>query len=228
MTYTEIPRSSTAPPRPDPRLWAGIGSVLIFLVGLALTNVIAGGAGPAPVPGMSLPAFAANPTSAAVNALGQALSGIALVVFASGLARTFGGRIAAQLTASGALAGGTLILSAVLMQSLTSPGLTGQPALAVALFNLAFLIGGPAHVVTLAMLLGSAAIAGRRSGRLPHWLSTFGMVASGAGLLAVLNLGSPLLPFTATAYFIPAGRLLGFVFIVGTVLSLRRSDRPAG
>ncbi len=121
------------------------------------------------------------------------------------------------------MAGTTLLLSAVMIDALTSTGLAGQPAAAEALFTVGYLIGGAAHVVALAMMIGTTAIAGRLSGRLPGWLSTPGFVATAPGLVAVLNLGAPLLPFALTAYFIPAGRFLGLVFIVATVVTLRRA-----
>jgi hypothetical protein len=208
--------------RPDPRLCAGITSVVIFLIGLILTNVLAPPGGPAgnsAQTGGLLPAFAVGHASAAVNSLGQALSAVALVVFAAALARTFDGWAAAQLTAFGALAAGTLLLSAACMDALTT---ITDPSAAKAVFQLSYLWGGSAHVAMLGALLGTSALAGRHSGRLPRWLSTFGLVAAAIGLLAIVNLGAPLLPF-AFAYLIPTGRFLGFIYICLLVVRLRRS-----
>ncbi|MBO0878347.1 MAG: hypothetical protein J2P19_33680, partial [Pseudonocardia sp.] len=55
----------------------------------------------------------------------------------------------------------------------------------------------------------------------------FGFVVAAFGLAASLNLAVPALPSIAVAAFIPAGRFLGFVFIVAAVLALRRRPRAA-
>lgn len=214
------------PVRRDPLLLAGPVSVAVFLIQLALTYAIAYGGTPPTSRGSTstLPQFVANHSSASINALGQALSALALAVFVGALSRAFRGA-AAHLLSAGTLATGTLLLSAVVVDALTWPSLNHQPQLGSALFKLSYLIGGAAHVAALGLLVTVAAYAGRRSGLLPGWLTTYGLVVGAAGALSVLNLGAPLLPDTAIAYLIPAGRFLGFVFIVASTLILYR--RPA-
>jgi hypothetical protein len=224
MTKFATPAATPTERRPDPRLWAGIGFVGIFLIGLIAGLSMITGSWPVPTtaPDKVLAFFTANRTAIALIAFTQGLAAIPLTVFSAGLARTFGGRPAPQLIAAGALAGGTLIVSAALTNALTLPALAGQPALTAAMAYLVFLIGGPAHVVSLALLLGTTAVAGRLSGRLPGWLSTFGFIVAGVGLLSSLNLAVPALPSITVAVFIPAGRFLGFVFIAATVITLWR------
>jgi hypothetical protein len=224
---TDLDTSGVTPAtanRPDPRLWAGVGFVVIFVVGLVVGLGMLTGSWPMPAaaPDPVVAFFTANRTAIALIAFTQGLAAVPLTVFSVGLARTFGGRPAPQLIAFGALAGGTLLVSAALTNALTLPALAAQPALTAALAYMVFLIGGPAHVLSLAVLLGTTAVAGRLSGRLPGWLSIFGFVVAGIGLLSSLNLAVPALPSLAVAVFIPAGRFLGFVFIVATVIALWR------
>jgi hypothetical protein len=226
MTDLLPARAPIAAARRDPLLLAGPVSVAVFLVQLVLTYTIAY-SGPPPTARVStsaLPQFVADHSSASINALGQALSALALVLFVGALSRAFR-HAAPHLLAAGALAAGTLLLAAVAVDALTWPSLNHQPQVASALFNLSYLIGGSAHVTALGLLVAVAALAGRRSGLLPRWLATYGLVVGAVGVLSVLNLGVPLLPDTVIAYLIPAGRFLGFVFIVASALILYR--RPA-
>lgn len=227
MTDLRPARVPTAATQRDPLLLAGPVSVAIFLVQLVLTYTIAYNGLPPTSRGSTstLPQFVANHDSASVNALGQALSALALVLFVGALSRAFR-RAAPHLVAAGALATGTLLLAAVAVDVLTWPSLDHHPQVASALFDLSYLIGGPAHVTALGLLLAVAALAGRRSGLLPRWLTMYGLVVGVVGMLSVLNLGVPLLPDTATAYLIPAGRFLGFVFIVASALVLYRRPAP--
>jgi hypothetical protein len=210
--------------RSDPRLWAGIGFVVVFLIGLVAGLATTSGGWPVPTasPDQVLAFFTSNREAIALIGFTQVLAAIPLAVFSAGLARTFGGRPAPQLIAAGALAAGTLILSGALTSALTHPALTGQPALTSVLAYLVFLTGGPAHVLALALLVLTTAVAGRLSGRLSVWLSTFGFVVAAIGLVASVNLAVPALPSMMVAAFIPAGRFLGFVFIVAAVLALHR------
>ena len=139
-----------------------------------------------------------------------------------GLARTLGGPAAPQLIAAGTVAGATLFLGAALFNTLTLPALADQPALGAVVYHLGYLIGGPAHVVALAILIGTTAIAGRLPGRLPRWLSIAGLVIAGIGLLAVLNFATPPVPAAWVMPFIPGGRFPGYLFIVAAAVALRR------
>lgn len=233
-TTTSARSTGSTARRTDPRLWAGIGFVVVFMVGLVVglatisstaAPATTRGGWPAPTasPDQVVAFFTSSREAIALIGFTQVLSAIPLAVFSAGLARTFGGRSAPQLIAAGTLAAGTLMLSGVLTSVLSHPSLTGQPALTSVLAYLVFLVGGPAHVLALALLVLTTAVAGRLSGRLPVWLSTFGFVVAAIGLVASLNVAVPALPSLAVAAFIPAGRFLGFVFIVAAVLALSRS-----
>jgi hypothetical protein len=220
-------------PNPDPRLFAGIGFVATFLVGLVAASLLA--TGPYPVPGTPAPDIvaylAANPASVAVNVLAQVIAGFALVVFAVGLARSLPRPASGQILAAGTLAGGALALSGAVLATAfataAEPALAATPAVVAALHHLTFLLGGPLHVVFLAMLVGTASIAGRLGGRLPGWLAVSGMVIAGIGLLSVLAIVVPALPMAAVSAPIPLGRFLAFGWIVLSVVQLRRgATRP--
>lgn len=209
--------------RRDPRLAAGIGFVVVFLLGLAPTF------GNFPVP--STPAvhvlayFSAHYDIVAINEFSQAVAAVAVLVFSAGLARSLGAAAAPQLIAAGAVTSVTLILAASLFSTLTVPELANQPALAGVIYHLAYLVGGPAHVVALAILVGTTAVAGWRSGQLPRWLTIAGFVIAAVGLLASLNFATPPVPAQLAMPFIPGGRFPGYIFIIAVVVTLYR--RPA-
>ncbi len=210
---------------PDSRLFAGFGFVATFVVGLVAASLLA--SGPYPVPGTPAPEvaayFAANPTSVAITVLAQVIAGFALVVFAVGLARSLPSPASGQILAGGTLAGGILALGGAVLATAAQPTLTATPDVVAALNHLTFLLGGPLHVVFLAMLVGTASIAGRRGGQLSGWLAVSGMVIAGIGLLSVFAMVVPTVPMAAVSAPIPLGRFLAFLWIVLAVIQLRRS-----
>ncbi|WP_051342006.1 hypothetical protein [Pseudonocardia spinosispora] len=218
MAVIETPGSTR--PDTDPRLRAGIGFVVVFLAGLAPTF----GTYPTPTstPAQVLAYFSGHHVVTSINELSQAVAAVGLVVFTAGLAATFGGRAAPQLVAAGTLAASALFVGAALFNVLSLPELADQPALAAAIYHLGFMIGGPGHVVALAVLIGTTAIAGRRSGRLPGWLTVAGFVIAALGLLSALNFATPMLPSALVVPFIPAGRFPGYLFLAATAVVLRR------
>lgn len=204
--------------RGDPRLFAGIGFVVAYV--LAVIPVAGGFPRPTTPPELMAGYFAGHHTEVVLNGFAQVVAGIALLVFSAGLARTFSGRASAQLIGAGTLAAGTLLLTAVLTNTLTLPVLADQPVLTAVLYHLVFMTGGPAHVVALAALVGTTSVAGWHSGRLPRWLSISGFVIAVLGLLAALNFA---VPVALVGPFIPLGRFPAFLFIVATVVVLRRT-----
>lgn len=125
------------------------------------------------------------------------------------------------------MTGSTLFLGAAMFSTLTLPQLADQPALGAVVYHLGYLIGGPAHVVALGILVGTTAAAGRSSGRLPGWLTIAGLVIAGIGLLASLNFATPPVPAAWVMPFIPGGRFPGYLFIVAVVIALRWRAAPA-
>jgi len=112
----------------------------------------------------------------------------------------------------GVLAAGTLALSGLLEWTLSRPAVRVDGALVRALHDLAFLTGGPAHVVFLGLLVAGVAVPGLLLGLLPRPLAVTGLVIAVLAELAFLLLiwpgASPALPlvrFGALGWLIAAG-----------------------
>ncbi len=111
-----------------------------------------------------------------------------------------------------------LILAALASWSLTRPGI-GESAGAVrALQALTFAGGGPGFVVPLGLFLAGVSVTGGLHKLMPRWLMWLGLAVALACELASLTL----LNFKA-AYFIPVGRFVSIVWMIGVALTL-----PAG
>ncbi|MCA1655762.1 MAG: hypothetical protein LC635_04850, partial [Pseudonocardiaceae bacterium] len=160
----------------------------------------------------------------------QALSAVALLWFAAQLAgyvRRVGGTAGsdgagAGVVAGGAVAAGLQLVSFGALAALTGSDLAANAAdhaaTAQALNQLSFWAGGPAHVAALGTMIAAAAYGLR--GALPKWLSVAGIVVGALGMLASL---ASLVP--AAVAFTPAGRFLGFawILVVAILVSTRRS-----
>jgi len=136
------------------------------------------------------------------------VAGVFAVLFVASL-------VATTVVAGGLLASAFASLSALLQWTLSRPAVTDQPAVVRALHDLAFLTGGPAHVVALGLLLAGIAAPALIVGILPRWLAVTGLLLAVAAELSTLALVTPgfavLLPlarFGAMAWLIAAGALL--------------------
>jgi len=114
--------------------------------------------------------------------------------------------------AGGVLAAGALALSGLLLWTLARPAVRAEQPLVRALHDLAFLTGGPAHVVFLGLLVAGVAVPGLLLGLLSRPLASVGLAVAVLAELSVLSLIWPalavLLPlarFPALAWLLVAG-----------------------
>jgi hypothetical protein len=132
--------------------------------------------------------------------------------------------------AGGILAAGSLGLSGLLQWTLSRPAVRGDAALVRALQDLAFLTGGPAHVIFLGLLVAGIAVPALILRLVPAALAWAGLAIAGLAELTTLVLIWP-----ALAGLLPAARFpaLAWLIAAGLVLPHRRPRRaeataPAG
>lgn len=113
-----------------------------------------------------------------------------------------------------------LILSALCTWSLTRPGIAEATGAVRALQALGFAGGGPGFSVTLGLFVAGVSMSAGLSKLAPRWLMWLGLGVAVACELASLTL----LTFTA-GYFIPVGRFLSIVWMIGIAWTLPRGVR---
>jgi len=111
-----------------------------------------------------------------------------------------------------------LILSSLANWSLTRPGIAEATGAVRALLALSFAGGGPGFAVLLGLFLAGVSISAGLYKLMPRWLMWLGIAVAIACELASLTL----LNFTA-GYFIPVGRFISIIWMIGVSLTL-----PAG
>ena len=108
-----------------------------------------------------------------------------------------------------------LVLSALTNWSLTRPGISEVLGAAAALRAVSFAAAGPGFAVLLGFFVGGVSLAARHQKTLPRWVIWLGVavgVACECAAFTVLN-------FKA-GYFIPAGRFVSIVWMIGVSLTL--------
>ena len=108
-----------------------------------------------------------------------------------------------------------LILSALASWSLTRPGVAETTGAVPALQAISFAGGGPGFAVLLGLFIAGVSVTAGLYGLMPRWLMGLGIVVAIACELASLCL----LNFKA-AYFIPVGRFVSIVWMIGVSLTL--------
>lgn len=215
-------------------LLAAISVVLLF--GGVAVGVALGGLPP-------LPYGPVDPVWRYIHSQPAAVQVIAVAVFASSVplaifAATASARLrqlgvtapgATIALAGGILASGALALTGLLGWTLSRPEIGADVALVRALYYLAFLTGGPAHIVALGLLVAGIAVPGLIIGLLPRPLAWIGLAIAGLAELATFVLIWPVL-----GAILPIARVAGLLWLLvsGSLLPLRRNDirrrHPAG
>lgn len=111
-----------------------------------------------------------------------------------------------------------LILSALSSWSLTRPGVAESTGAVSALQAISFAGGGPGFAVLLGLFIAGVSIPAGLYKLMPRWLMWLGIVIAVACELASLSL----LNFKA-AYFIPVGRFISIIWMIGVALTLPTS-----
>jgi hypothetical protein len=126
--------------------------------------------------------------------------------------------------AGGVLAAGGLGLSSLLLWTLARPEVTGDAALIRALYYLVYLNGGPAHIVTLGLLLAGIAVPSLILRLLPRPVAWTGLAI---GVLAELT--TIVLIWPVLSPILPVARFTGLVWLIvaGAQLPHRRANRNA-
>jgi hypothetical protein len=204
-------------------------SFALLIAGLA-TSAALGGTIPSPF-GSAVSIehyFLAHPGAAKASGILTFASSVPLAIYAataSARLRQLGITApgATIALAGGLLSAGALGLSGLLQWTLSRPAVRGDVSLVRALHDLAFLTGGPAHVVALGLLIAGIAVPALLLGLLPRALAWTGLVIAGVAELSTLVLIWPSL-----AVVLPIARFpgLGWLIATGFLLPLRRPVRP--
>jgi hypothetical protein len=134
--------------------------------------------------------------------------------------RFLGVRAAGELIAlcGGVAAVGMLIVSALADWSLSTPGIADSAGAVRALQLLGFTAGGPGFVAPLGLLFAGVSLSAGLSRLIPRWLMWFGVV------IAVFSELSTLMLLTWNAsIFIPIGRFIGIIWMIGVAVTLPKS-----
>lgn len=123
--------------------------------------------------------------------------------------------------AGGILSAGALAFTGLLAWILSRPEVSADVTLVRALYYLAFLAGGPAHLVALGLLVAGVAGPGLTLGLLPRPLARVGLAIAGLAELTTLVLIWPVL-----GVLLPVARVSALLWLLaaGALLPLRRND----
>lgn len=111
-----------------------------------------------------------------------------------------------------------LMLSALANWSLTRPGIAEAGGAVQALRSISFSSAGPAFVILLGFFIAGVSLTGGCYQLMPRWLMWLGIVVAVACELATLTV----LNFKA-GYFIPVGRFISILWMIGVSLKLPNS-----
>jgi len=216
--------------RTERRPWAlsGVLFVALFMAGLILSGVLGSETYPSPFgPSAEIERyFTASRDAVRMLSFFHALAAIALVSFVAHLAaavRRTGDETAVLsglVLGGGVLAAAFMLLSALFSWVLARPATVETPALVRAIHDLAFLTGGPGHVLWFAAFVGASSVAALRTPILPGWIAWVGIVVAVISLLSVASL-----LLEPASYLLPLGRFSGFVWILAVSVVLARG-RP--
>jgi len=109
------------------------------------------------------------------------------------------------------------MLSAILVWALSRPTSAESSPLLHALHDLAYLAGGPAHVLAVGLFLGANSLAIFATDVLPDWIAWPGVAGAGVSCLAVLTMLWP-----PAAWILPVTRVLLAAWILSVCVQLAR------
>jgi hypothetical protein len=121
----------------------------------------------------------------------------------------------------GTLAAGALGLAGLLAWTLSRPEIDADTALIRAIYYLVFLLGGPAHIVALGLLVAGVSVPALILGLTPRLLARIGLAIAALSELTTLVLVWPEL-----GVMLPIARVSALLWLVaaGALLPLRRTD----
>jgi hypothetical protein len=243
MTVTDW----TNPARPQPRHRPGSGtgaaqgppliSQAVIFSALFVASVVGVGAAtggahfPSPYdPIATLSTYLAAHHSALVMAAAlQFAAAVPLAIFSASVSarlhhlgiRAPGATIA---LVGGVLASTMLLVSASCQWVLAQPGIRDNAGVARALQDLAFLTGGPGHVVPLGLLIAGIAVVAAFGHFLPRLLAL-----SGVAIALVAELSTLSVAIHGAAILLPIARFAGYAWLIAAAALLPRTrPRPTG
>jgi hypothetical protein len=207
--------------------------VAIIIAALFLGSVVGVGAAtggahfPSPYdPVSKLSAYlAVHHDALQISSLLQFASAVPLAIFAAAVAarlhhlgiRAPGATIA---LVGGITAAAMLIVSASSQWVLAQSGMAQNPGVARGFQDLAFITGGPGHVVTFGLLLAGIAVVAAFTGILPRPLALAGIVLAAAAEISALTFA-----VHGMAILLPVARFAGYAWIVAAAFLLPRPAR---
>lgn len=150
-------------------------------------------------------------------------SAVPLAIFAAVVVsrlRFLGIRAAGEVIAlcGGIVATGLLMVSALTEWVLSTPGMAQWAGAVRILQLLGFAAGGPAFVVALGLLIAGVSITAGLHRLIPRWLMWLGVVVAVCSELATFTLVT-----WKASIFIPVGRFVGILWMIGIAATLTRT-----
>ena len=119
----------------------------------------------------------------------------------------------------------TMILGAAVTWTMVHPGVASDSTLTVALYYMAYALGGPAYAVSVGLLMAGISVPVLFARLAPRWIPILGLALAVCGELSWLNL-----EFPSALFLIPLTRFPGFVWMIAIGFALPTTTRrqPAG
>lgn len=229
---TPAPPTGRHPQGGPPLGVLGVVCTALFLAGLILSTVLADGS-PFPSPFGDtddiVAHFRDHHWATQVSGALQFASAIPLTIYAATVSarlhqmgiRAPGATIA---LAGGLLASAALCASGLVTWTLSRSDVLERPELIRGLQYLAFMAGGPGHVVPLGLLLAGVAVPGLLAGLLPRWLAFAGLAIAVVSEVSTLTL-----LLDGMAFLLPIGRFAGLAWLIAVGFLLpKQRPRKAG
>jgi hypothetical protein len=127
-----------------------------------------------------------------------------------------------------ALLGGFLVVAdalpgAMTMWTMLRPGVIQSPPLVLALYYLAYGLGGPGFSVPMGLLMAGVSVTAAFMKLLPKWVIILGLMLAAAGELSWLHLAF----FPKLLFLIPLVRFPGFIWLIAVGFSLPVTRKPS-